>query len=285
MTKKHYLLLLLISFLFGSAYPAQKLIFNESVPPILMGSLRMLIVFICLIPFWRFKIPNKRYWLPLFLFSICMGFMTNFFMTLSLKKATIISPIIIGSQLAIPFAILLSSFFLKEKVNYKKWILIFSSFFGVSILSFDPLIKDEIFALFLVCFMAFFYASAQVFSRYLKELDVTLTNSLMGLCGFLCLITTSYIFEGNVFENIINIKIQSWMLILHSAIFVSIGAHMSMFYLYRIYPVNKVFPFYSLFPIFGILQTMVIFNEIPTLTIIIGGVIVISSIYLLNKLD
>jgi len=214
-----------------------------------------------------------------------MGFMTNFFMTLSLKKATIISPIIIGSQLAIPFAILLSSFFLKEKVNYKKWILIFSSFFGVSILSFDPLIKDEIFALFLVCFMAFFYASAQVFSRYLKELDVTLTNSLMGLCGFLCLITTSYIFEGNAFENILNINIQSWILILHSAIFVSIGAHMSMFYLYRIYPVNKVFPFYALFPIFGILQTMVIFNEIPTLTIIIGGVIVISSIYLLNKLD
>jgi len=285
MTKKHYLLLLLISFLFGSAYPAQKLIFNESVPPILMGSLRMLIVFICLIPFWRFKIPNKRYWLPLFLFSICMGFMTNFFMTLSLKKAAIVSPIIIGSQLAIPFAILLSSFFLKEKVNYKKWILIFSSFFGVSILSFNPLIKDEIVALLLVCFMAFFYASAQVFSRYLKELDVTLTNGLMGLFGFLCLITTSYIFEGNAFENIININIQSWMLILHSAIFVSIGAHMSMFYLYRIYPVNKVFPFYALFPIFGILQTMVIFNEIPTLTIIIGGVIVISSIYLLNKLD
>ena len=285
MPKKHYLLLLLISFLFGSAYPTQKLIFNESVPPILMGSLRMLIVCICLIPFWRFKIPNKKYWFPLFIFSICMGFLTNFFMTLSLKAADIVSPIIIGSQLAIPFAILLSSFFLKEKVNYKKWILIFSSFFGVILLSFDPLIKDEIFSLFLVSFMAFFYASAQVFSRYLKELDVSLTNSLMALCGFLCLITTSYIFEGNTFENIININIKSWLLILHSAIFVSIGAHMSMFYLYKIYPVNQVFPFYALFPIFGILQTMVIFNEIPTYTIIIGGVIVITSIYLLNKLD
>ena len=285
MSKKHYLLLLLITFLFGSAYPIQKLIFNENVPPLLMGSLRMLIVFICLIPFWRFKIPNKKYWLPLFLFSICMGFMANFFMTLSLKEAAIVSPIIIGSQLAIPFAILLSSFFLKEKVNYKKWILIFSSFFGVILLSFDPLIKHEIFALFLISFMAFFYASAQVFSRYLKELDVTLTNSIMGLCGFLCLITISYIFEGNAFENIININIKSWLLIFHSAIFVSIGAHMSMFYLYKIYPVNKVFPFYALFPIFGILQTMVIFNEVPTLIIIIGGLIVISSIYLLNKLD
>ena len=285
MSKKHYLLLLLITFLFGSAYPVQKLIFNQNVPPILMGSLRMLIVFICLIPFWRFKMPEKKYWLPLFFFSICMGFMANLFLTLSLKEAAIVSPIIIGSQLAIPFAILLSSFFLKEKVSFRKWIFIFTSFIGVGILAFDPLIKNEIFALLLISFMAFFYSSAQVFSRYLKELDVTLTNCLMGLCGFFFLFITSYIFEGDTLNNLLNINFKSWLLISHSAIFVSIAAHMSMFYLYKIYPVNKVFPFYALFPIFGILQTMVIFNEIPTLIVFLGGLIVITSIYLLNKLD
>jgi len=285
MSKKHYILLLLITFLFGSAYPVQKLIFNQNVPPILMGSLRMLIVFICLVPFWKFKIPEKKYWLPLFFFSICMGFMANLFMTLSLKEAAIVSPIIIGSQLAIPFAVLLSSFFLKEKVSLKKWFFIFTSFVGVSILSFDPLIKNEIFALLLISFMAFFYASAQVFSRYLKELDVTLTNCIMGLCGFFFLFITSYIFEGDTLNNLLNINFKSWLLISHSAIFVSIAAHMSMFYLYKIYPVNKVFPFYALFPIFGILQTMVIFNEIPTLIVFLGGLIVITSIYLLNKLD
>ena len=285
MSKKHYFLLLLITFLFGSAYPVQKLIFNQNVPPILMGSLRMFIVFICLIPFWKFKIPEKKYWLPLFFFSICMGFMANLFMTLSLKEAAIVSPIIIGSQLAIPFAVLLSSFFLKEKVSLKKWFFIFTSFVGVSILSFDPLIKNEIFALFLISFMAFFYASAQVFSRYLKELDVTLTNCIMGLCGFFFLFITSYIFEGDTLNNLLNINFKSWLLISHSAIFVSIAAHMSMFYLYKIYPVNKVFPFYALFPIFGILQTMVIFNEIPTLIVFLGGFIVITSIYLLNRLD
>ena len=285
MSKKHYLLLLLITFLFGSAYPVQKLIFNQNVPPILMGSLRMLIVFIFLIPFWKFRIPKKKYWLPLFFFSICMGFMANLFLTLSLKEAAIVSPIIIGSQLAIPFAILLSSFFLKEKVSFRKWIFIFTSFIGVGILAFDPLIKNEIFALLLISFMAFFYASAQVFSRYLKELDVTMTNCIMGLFGFFFLFITSYIFEGNTLNNLININFKSWLLILHSAIFVSIAAHMSMFYLYKIYPVNKVFPFYALFPIFGILQTMVIFNEIPTLIVFLGGLIVITSIYLLNKLD
>ena len=102
---------------------------------------------------------------------------------------------------------------------------------------------------------------------------------------FFFLFITSYIFEGDTINNLVNINFKSWLLILHSAIFVSIAAHMSMFYLYKIYPVNKVFPFYALFPIFGILQTMVIFNEIPTLIVFLGGLIVITSIYLLNKLD
>mgnify|MGYP001331409504 FL=1 len=280
---RHYFLILIIMIIFGSAYPVQKLIFNENVPPLLMGSLRMLVVFICLIPFWKFKIPDKKYWLPLFCFSICMGFIVNFFMTLSLNRASIVSPIIIGSQLAIPFAILLSSLFLKEVVSLKKWVLIFVSFFGIILLGFDPLIKDEIFALFLITFMAFFYASAQVFSRYLKDLEVTLTNAFMGLCGFLCLIVTSYIFEGNTINAIQNISLQSWLLIFHSGMFVSIAAHMSMFYLYRIYPVNKIFPFYALFPVFGVILTFIIFYEIPTPLTIVGGSIVIVSTYLINR--
>ena len=283
MILRHYFLILIIVVLFGSAYPLQKIIFNENVPPILMGSLRMLVVFICLVPFWKFKIPNKKYWLPLFLFSLCMGFLVNFFMNLSLSKSAIVSPIIIGSQLAIPFAILLSSLFLREKVTYKKWILIFISFFGVILLGFDPLIKNELFALFLISFMAFFYGSAQVFSRYLKELEVTQTNAIMGLFGCICLIITSYFFEGDTINNISNISFQSWILILHSGILVSIGAHMSMFYLYRIYPVNKIFPFYALFPVVGIILTFIIFYEIPTLITITGGLIVIIATYLINR--
>jgi len=56
-----------------------------------------------------------------------------------------------------------------------------------------------------------------------------------------------------------------------------------MFYLYRIYPVNRVFPFYALFPVFGVLLTFMIFYEIPTLITLIGGFIVIVATYLINK--
>ncbi len=285
MKLKHYVLILVITILFGSAYPVQKVIFNENVPPLLMGSLRMLVVFLCLVPFWKFKIPDKKYWLPLFCFSISMGFLANVFMTLSLNTAKIVSPIIIGSQLAIPFAILLSSIFLREKVSLKKWMLIFVSFIGVVLLGFDPLIRDEMFALILISFMALFYAAAQVFSRYLKNLEVTLTNAVMGFIGFIFLIISSSIFEGEIMKEIQKISLQSWLLILHSGIFVSIGAHMSMFYLYKLYPVNKVFPFYALFPVFGVILAFIIFYEIPTFITILGGIIVIVSTFLINRED
>ena len=116
-----------------------------------------------------------------------------------------------------------------------------------------------------------------------ERLEVTLTNCIMGLIGFLFLILSSSILEGDTFKHVENISFQSWLLILHSGIFVSIGAHMCMFYLYRIYPVNIVFPFYALFPVFGIMLSFIIFYEIPTLITMLGGLIVIVSTFLINK--
>jgi O-acetylserine/cysteine efflux transporter len=52
---------------------------------------------------------------------------------------------------------------------------------------------------------------------------------------------------------------------------------MSMFYLYKFYPVGQVMPFYSLFPIFGIIGlTFFIFGEIPSILTLFGGSIVLS---------
>ena len=92
--------------------------------PILFGALRMGILFLCLVPFCNLKIPPKKYFVPLFGFSICMGAGVNMFLYLSIDAASILAPITIGAQLAIPFAINLRSLFLKETISIKKWILI-----------------------------------------------------------------------------------------------------------------------------------------------------------------
>ena len=128
----------------GSAFPVAKLALNNSVPPILMASLRMGLVLIILIPFWRFRIPNKKYFPSLIAFSISMGVLVYVFMNLSLYYSSIISPIIVGSQLAIPFGILASAFMLGENISSRKWVLIFTAFVGIIIIFFDPKLANNL---------------------------------------------------------------------------------------------------------------------------------------------
>jgi O-acetylserine/cysteine efflux transporter len=271
-------------FIFGSSYPVNKLALNTSLPPMLAGSLRMFILFVFLLPFCKFKSFKKKYFLPLLGFSLSMGFGVIFFLNLSLGEAAYVAPIIIGAQLAIPFAILASSIFLGEKVSIRKWLLILISFIGIFLIGYDPNLKDEIYAIFLCSVSAFFYGIANVFSRYIKEIDVKFTNMIMGFTGFITILLFSVISEGNTISHLLNININTWLLLLHNGIIVSVIAHTSMFYLYKFYSINKVMPFYSLFPIFGLILTFFIFREIPTLLSAIGGTIVIISVYQLQKI-
>ena len=57
-----------------------------------------------------------------------------------------------------------------------------------------------------------------------------------------------------------------------------------MFYLYKFYPLDRVLPFYALFPVFGLILTFFIFGEIPSLITLIGGIIVITSVFFAQKM-
>ena len=205
-------------------------------------------------------------------------------MTLALYHSSIISPVIVGSQLAIPFGILASAIMLNENISSKKWLLIFTAFIGILIIFFDPKLANNFLGLFFASLMALSFGLSQVYSRELRNLDVSLLNAFVGLIGFVTLLLISYFIEGDVIFNFISINSNSWMLISYQAIVVSLGAHLMMFYLYKFYTVGKIFPFYSLFPIFGIILTFLVFGEIPTLLFILGGIIVITSVFFLHKI-
>ena len=135
----------------------------------------------------------------------------------------------------------------------------------------------------LICGMAFFYAMSQVLSRYLKELDVKFTSASMGFVACITLLVISIFFEGNTIFHLKNLNLEAWLMVLHAGVLCSLFGHMLKFYLYKFYPVGQVLPFYALFPIFGIILSFFIFGEIPTLIVIIGGIIVITSVFLLQK--
>ena len=157
-------------------------------------------------------------------------------------------------------------------------------FFGIVILAFDPKVVEELTGSLLICCMAFFYGLSQVFSRYLKNLDVKFTNTFMSLVGFVILFTLSVLFEGTSIQSIKNISIGSWLTVLYAGAIISLLGHLMMFYLYKFYPIDMVLPFYALFPVFGLILTFFIFGEVPSLVTVTGGLIVITSVFFAQKM-
>ena len=116
---RHLFLVIIIMFFIGSVYPLGK-IGTNNIPPILFSALRVLIILIVIIPFFNFKKIDKNYIFTLVLFSLSLGVGVYVFLYLAISNSSLISPIIIGTQLAVPFGLILSSIFLNEKISFKK---------------------------------------------------------------------------------------------------------------------------------------------------------------------
>ena len=269
--------------MYGSSYPIGKL-GTEQFTPFLMGSLRAFFIFLAVLPFFRFSIPKKnlKYFI---IFSLSMGVCVYGFVYLAIDFSSLVSPIIIGAQLSVPFGLILSKFFLNEIISIKKWLLIIYSFVGILIVAYDPRFSEEIIGLIFVILMAFFYAIANILSRYLKDFNTIDQVGWHSFVGFIILFSLSFLFGEDPTKQLYPINYLGLITAFHAGIFVSLIGHGGLFYLYKFYPVSILLPFYSLFPLFGIALTFLIFFEIPGFYELVGGIIVIGSIYLIHVDD
>ena len=175
MQPKHLALVLLVMVLYGSAYPVGK-IGTLDAPPLFLSAMRVLCVFLFFLPFFKFRLPPRQLYLPLVGFAASMGVCTYAFMYYALSFTSIVAPIIIGAQLAIPFGLILSLIFLKEEISLFKWTLIFFAFAGIVVIAYDPNFINERIALIFCILMAFFYALANMMARRLKDIDTSVLN-------------------------------------------------------------------------------------------------------------
>ena len=282
MQSKHLILVLVIMVLYGSSYPVGKLGI-DTIPPLLFTALRVGLIFLAFLPFFRFRLPDKKLFKPLVGFSLTMGIGTYVTMYYALEQLSIVAPIIIGAQLSIPFGLMLSLIFLGEDISIKRWTLIFLSFIGIIIIAYDPRIIDDKFGLLLVIVMAFFYALSNLLARVLKEVDTATLNGWHGLIAFIPVAVLTLIIEGNPLNYLLPINGIAIFTILHTALIVSAIGHAGMFYLYKFYPVSNVLPFYSLFPIFGLILAFIMFAETLSVQEVVGGILILGSVFLLHR--
>lgn len=278
----HLLAVIAINALFGSAYALGK-VGVDHFPPYLFVALRAGLVSLALLPFLRFRAVKKQQWPYLLLFSMMMGVAVFAAMYQALSLAATVSPIVIGTQLSVPFAVLLGFIFLKEPVRLTVLVAIAVAFGGIVVIAFDPSLLNSLDALFWCAIMALAYGASTVLSRGLKDLDARVMNAWMAVLSGPVMLALSLTFESGQMDALRTAEWLDWAMVVHAAIGVSVLGHVSMFALLKRYPVAMVMPFYVLTPIFGVFYSILLFNEGMTLQTGLGALMVLGAIYYINR--
>ncbi len=282
MQARHLVAILFIMALFGSAYPIGKLGVGHF-PPFEFAALRSAVLTLALLPLWRFAFPPPGQGWALAGFCASMGVGVYATMYTALGMADTVSPIVIGTQLSIPFAVLLGRLFLGERVRPLTWGAIVAAFAGVLVIALEPALAQDLPALGVIAASAFCYAVATLFARSLRDVSPFVMNGWMAASAVLPLALLSLALESDQWHAIHNAGPVAWGVVLHSALAVSLLAHVGMFSLYRHYPVAHVIPYYVLMPVFGIAFTLLLFAEEPTARTLVGGAIVILATWVVNR--
>jgi O-acetylserine/cysteine efflux transporter len=201
----------------------------------------------------------------------------------ALSLASTVSPIVIGTQLSVPFAVLLGRFVLGERVRPLTWGAIAAAFTGVVVIAAEPALANDLPALGTIAASALCYAVATLFARSLRDVHPFVMNGWMAAAAILPLALLSTAFESGQWPAIAAAGGRDWFVLLHSALAVSLIAHVGMFSLYRHYPVAHVIPYYVLMPVFGILFSLALFTEVPSTQTLLGGAVVITATWVLNR--
>lgn len=282
MRPRHLFSVIFIMALFGSAYPVGKLGVDHF-PVFQFAAMRSVLLTLALLPLWRFALPDRARLLPLAGFCICMGTGVYASMYSALNQAQTISPIIIGTQLSVPFAVILGRLFLHERVRLITWAAIVAAFGGIVIIAFEPALLHDIPALLTIAVSALFYALATLFARSLRAMPVFTMNGWMALSAIGPLALLSAAFESGQWQAVATAGALEWTVLIHSAIAISLLGHVWMFSLYRHYPVASVIPYYVLMPVFGIGFTLALFAEVPSLQTLAGGAVVVVATWAVNR--
>ena len=163
----------------------------------------------------------------------------------------------------------LSVIFLKEKVGWKRWTAISFGFIGILIIL-KPGIKEfDPFAL-MAILSAFLYAIYQILTRVVSKHDDT--NTTLFYTGVTGAVVLTFI--GPFFY--INVESIDWIFILITRI-LGLTAHFFIIQAFKFSEASVLQPFNYLHLIFVSIIGVIVFDEVLTLSIVLGAFIVVSA--------
>ncbi|RUR37747.1 DMT family transporter [Vreelandella populi] len=245
-------------------------------PPLLMTTLRFMLVSLLLVPFF----PVSRSQLPfLLLLSFTFGTLHFALLFIGLSQAEAGTGALLV-QMGTPFATLLAVIFLKEKLGPKRLIGLLLSFAGVIVLAGGPTLPSPLpLSILLLCALG--WAVSQLLIKRGPAIAPLALAGWVALLAVPQVAVGSWLFESGQWQAIKEAGWVGWGAVFYTAVMSSIVAYGIWYALLRRHPVNRVVPMTLLVPVLAVGLGALLMDDSLGLHKLMGGGLVVAGIGLI----
>jgi len=283
MSLKEFNVLLLVCTIWGLHFTVMRFAIGDmNVPPIFYAALRIVCVTVILLPWLRWHTGQMKF---ILLGGLGYGALNYAFMFPALELTTA-SAAAIAIELYMPFSILLSVIFLKERLGLWRSVGAGLAFIGVVIIGLgapsETAGKGFALGIFLMACAAMSEAIGAISVKSVKDVKPIELLAWFGLVGTCVLTPLSLILETDQFRVFQpDLIVRFGLCLMYSVILVSLVAHGSYYWLLQRLPLSLVAPSGLLTTLIGVLGGTLILGEDLTVTLIAGGVVTLFGIALI----
>ena len=273
MNSKQILLALIVPITWGLGFTLAK-IGMEQFPALLIMSIRFGIAGFILVWFTK---PPWGHMREIFVVAL-IGSTIQYGLTYNGLKGIDASTAAILVQLEGPILALMGTILLKEKLGLARALGMTLAFIGVFIIAGEPRLEGHIDSVILLVAGSAVWAIAQIMVSRLKGLSGITILAWVAIMATPQMIIGSMIIEDGQWQAITTASLVDWSIILYLALIMTVLGYSVWYQLLGSVDVSKVSPFLMLLPITSIIAGMVLLDEKLTLSMIIGGLMIMTGV-------
>ena len=273
MNSKQILLALIVPITWGLGFTLAK-IGMEQFPALLIMSIRFGIAGFILVWFTK---PPWGHMREIFVVAL-IGSTIQYGLTYNGLKGIDASTAAILVQLEGPILALMGTILLKEKLGLARALGMTLAFIGVFIIAGEPRLEGHIDSVILLVAGSAVWAIAQIMISRLKGLSGITILAWVAIMATPQMIIGSMIIEDGQWQAITTASLVDWSIILYLALIMTVLGYSVWYQLLSSVDVSKVSPFLMLLPITSIIAGMALLDEKLTLSMIIGGLMIMTGV-------
>ncbi|MDB2670779.1 EamA family transporter [Candidatus Pseudothioglobus singularis] len=273
MNSKQILLALIVPITWGLGFTLAK-IGMEQFSALLIMSIRFGIAGLVLVWFTK---PPWGYMREIFVVAL-IGSTIQYGLTYNGLKGIDASTAAILVQLEGPILALMGTILLKEKLGLTRALGMGFAFLGVFIIAGEPRLDGHIDSVILLVAGSTVWAVAQIMISRLKGLSGITILAWVAIMATPQMLIASLIIEDGQWQAITSASLVDWSIIFYLAFIMTVVGYSVWYHLLSSVDVSKVSPFLMLLPITSIIAGMILLDEKLTLSMIIGGLMIMTGV-------